>query len=103
MRRKTTKTTILPSENIAWGFYRTILQSGAGKEEANYEWKKMFRRCRKAGLSAESCRGFLDSRVGRHLADQVVDRKGSTSITVAELKRNYIDWWKREGGQAWTR
>ena len=88
------KTTVLPSENRNWGFYGTVHDARRPRSEAaaDREWQKMSRRCRKAGLSAKSCRDFLDSRVGRHLADQVLERK----VTTTELKKSFIDWWKNE-------
>lgn len=93
-----TKTTILPSENQGHGFYGTVALE-RGEAAAESEWKKMSRRCIGAGLSPASCRDFLDSRMGRHLADAVLAR----TVSALELKRNFINRWKREGGEAWSR
>ncbi len=88
MRRRA-KTTILPSQNCAFGFYGTVADHHDWVA-AEREWQKMSRRCIKAGLSSEACRDFLDSRVGRALADQVLER----DVSASELKKDYIDWWR---------
>lgn len=59
---------ILPTRNEAWGFYG----STAGFTDANTAWGIAFPAVAKAtGATAEGVRDFLDSRHGRHFADDV--------------------------------
>ena len=63
-------TTILPTNNQAWGFWGTIGHH-ADQQEA---WALAMTAIGAAtGCDAEAVRGFLDSRHGRHLADDVAD------------------------------
>ena len=63
-------TTILPTNNQAWGFWGTIGHR-ADRSEA---WALAMTAVRAAtGGDAEAVRDFLDSRHGRHLADDVAD------------------------------
>lgn len=56
----------LPTRNQDWGFYGT----SAGFTDAGDAWAKAFAAVGKAtGASAEGVREFLDSRHGRHFAD----------------------------------
>ena len=62
----TTTTPIPASDNEAWGFY------GALDEHAPTAWPLAMTAIAKAtGEPLESVRGFLDSRHGRHFADDV--------------------------------
>ena len=59
---------ILPTRNEAWGFYG----STAGITNADAAWGIAFPAVAKAtGATAEGARDFLDSRHGRHFADDV--------------------------------
>jgi hypothetical protein len=65
-----TATTILPTANEAWGFYGSICYH-ADPGEA---WAAVFPAVQSAtGASGEGVRAFLDSRQGRHFADEVAD------------------------------
>jgi len=58
----------LPTRNEAWGFFR----STAGFTDADAAWSIAFPEVAKAtGATAEGVRSFLDSRHGRHFADDV--------------------------------
>lgn len=58
----------LPTRNEAWGFYG----STAGFTDADAAWSIAFPAVAKAtGATAEGVRDFLDSRHGRHFADDV--------------------------------
>ena len=58
----------LPTANEAWGFFGTA----AGFTDAQEAWGIAFPAVAKAtGGSAEGVRDFLDSRHGRHFADDV--------------------------------
>ena len=68
-------TTILPSRNEAWGFFGTMESSGTDTMQA---WNAASARIATAtGASAEGVRDFLDSRHGRHFADEVVGGAGA--------------------------
>ncbi len=63
-------TTILPTNNPAWGYWGTV-GSHADQSEA---WTLATAAIGKAtGCQAEGVRDFLDSRHGRHLADDVAN------------------------------
>jgi hypothetical protein len=64
-------TTILPSTNETWGFWGTIGHETADRKEA---WALATTAIGKAtGGTPEAVRDFLDSRHGRHFADDVAN------------------------------
>ena len=61
--------TILPTRNEIWGFYGTMTQIDADAQRA---WAAASARiAAETSVSAEGVRDFLDSRHGRHFADDV--------------------------------
>lgn len=65
--------TIIPTRNEGWGFFATLATAGL---DAAAGWEVAMQRLADLteGFSTdEACRDFLDSRMGRHLADEVVD------------------------------
>lgn len=63
-----TDPTSLPTRNEAWGFW------GAMGERAAAAWPIAFAAIRdETGADADSVRAFLDSRHGRHFADEVAN------------------------------
>jgi hypothetical protein len=61
-----TKSSILPTENEAWGFWGTM------GEQAQTAWPLAFTAIRQAtDADDHAVRAFLDSRHGRHFADEV--------------------------------
>ncbi len=61
-----TNSSILPTENEAWGFWGTI------GEQATAAWPLAFTAIRHAtDADDDAVRAFLDSRHGRHFADEV--------------------------------
>jgi hypothetical protein len=63
-----TNSSILPTENEAWGFWGTI------GEQAAAAWPLAFTAIRQAtDADDHAVRAFLDSRHGRHFADGVID------------------------------
>ncbi|MFN3624482.1 MAG: hypothetical protein ACK4TP_10505 [Hyphomicrobium sp.] len=61
---------VLPTNNKAWGFFGTI-RHHADPEQA---WPKAFKAISAAtGCAGEGVRDFLDSRHGRHFADDVAN------------------------------
>jgi hypothetical protein len=65
-----TTTTTLPSRNEAWGFYGTMQTAGGDPMQAWNAASAMIAATTDASL--EGVRDFLDSRHGRHFADDVV-------------------------------
>ena len=60
----------MPTANEAWGFYGT--SSAFADTDADAAWAIAFPAIAKAtGVTAEGVRDFLDSRHGRHFADDV--------------------------------
>jgi hypothetical protein len=62
-------TTILPSRNEAWGFLGSMQTAGADRMQAWNATSAMIAAATDA--SPEGVRDFLDSRLGRHFADDV--------------------------------
>jgi hypothetical protein len=63
-----TNITILPTENTEWGFWGTM------RERAVNAWPLAFKAIHDAtAADSESVRAFLDSRHGRHFADEVIN------------------------------
>ncbi len=65
----------LPSQNEVWGFYGTISHlEDPRASDPNEAWKLAFDAIRQAThLGDEAIRLFLDSRNGRHFADDVAN------------------------------
>ena len=62
--------TILQSENEGWGFFATL----HGHADQGEAWALAMQAVGRAtGLSQEAVRDFLDSRHGRHFADDVAN------------------------------
>jgi hypothetical protein len=66
----TMTTTILPTPNEAWGFFGTIQLGGADPMQSWNSASAMI--AAETDTSPEAVRVFLDSRHGRHLADDVL-------------------------------
>jgi hypothetical protein len=62
-------TTILPTRNESWGLYGTMQRAGADPMQAWNSASAMIAAATEA--SPEGVRDFLDSRYGRHFADDV--------------------------------
>jgi hypothetical protein len=68
--------TTLPSRNEAWGFFGAIRHFA----EPHQAWAlAMEAAARTTGCPEEAVRDFLDSRYGRHLADDVINAPGLIS------------------------
>ncbi len=64
--------TILSTRNEAWGFFGTMQTGGRDPRQS---WQIAFPLIVDAtGCSPEGVRGFLDSRHGRHFADEVANQ-----------------------------
>jgi hypothetical protein len=72
----TMATTILPTRNEAWGFFGTMQLAGADPMQSWNAASAMI--AAETDASAEGVRDFLDSRHGRHFADDVLSELAST-------------------------
>jgi hypothetical protein len=67
-------TTILPTRNESWGFWGTISRSERRAVDSAVAWEIASRRIAEATKATpEGVRDFLDSRLGRHFADEVAN------------------------------
>jgi hypothetical protein len=70
----TTTDPILPTRNPDWGFFGTMACGGAAASDPTSAWAIAARGIAEAtGGSPEGVRDFLDSRHGRHFADEVAN------------------------------
>jgi hypothetical protein len=82
-----TNTTILPTENEAWGFWGTM---GA---RAAVAWPIAFTAIHDAtGTDAASVHAFLDSRHGRHFADEVSNHLHTGAALPDAIARAAATW-----------
>jgi hypothetical protein len=80
---------ILPTGNTEWGFWGTM------GEHAAAAWPVAFAAIRDAtAADPDAVRAFLDSRHGRHFADEVVSRMqdGTLERAVAITTRSWMAW-----------
>lgn len=86
-------TAIPPSQNEAWGFYGTMAHHVA----ADTAWDAALPAIAQAtGCTSDEVRAFLDSRHGRHFADEVVmhlpeDGSGIDAAIAAAIAK-WMDW-----------
>jgi hypothetical protein len=68
------KTVEMPAtENPKWGFYGTCSRDIPGREADLWQWA-MRRVSRVSGCRAKKAQQYLDSEIGRYLADRLCDR-----------------------------
>jgi hypothetical protein len=77
---RTMTTTILPTRNEAWGFWGTMQQAGADPMQSWHAASAMI--AAETEASPQAVRDFLDSRHGRHFADDV-----ASELAEAESER----------------
>ncbi|MGH6811348.1 MAG: hypothetical protein ACREQH_15520 [Candidatus Binatus sp.] len=79
--------------NPAWGFFGTIRYHA----EPADAWNQALSAIAVAtGCPAAAVRDFLDSRHGRHFADEVADELGRGLLLDAAIKAaaaRWLDWW----------
>ena len=81
---------MLMTNNEGWGFFGTISQHA----DAEAAWREAFIRIAEAtACSAESIRDFLDSRHGRHFADDVANGLAA-GLDVAAATAAAVDRWQ---------
>jgi hypothetical protein len=83
-------TTILQTRNEAWGFFGTLAQAGADAQQGWTAASAMIACATDA--APEGVRAFLDSRHGRHFADEVVGLTLSGAGLEAAIEAT-IDRW----------
>ena len=85
----------IASRNEAWGFYATIQEnlklSDAETADA-FDLAVRFT-AKRLGMELPAARRFLDSRLGRHLADVCDD---ATPKRIEEVLGSLYDQWKRD-------
>lgn len=85
-----TNPTILPTQNEAWGFWGTM------GERAAAAWPIAFAAIQgETGADADSVRTFLDSRHGRHFADEVgnhLHAGASLPDAIARATATWMGW-----------
>ena len=84
-------TTILPTRNEAWGFFGT----SHNHADADQAWHLAFTAIAEvSGASPEGIRDFLDSRIGRHFADDVVGKMTGCGIGLEAAIGSAIRRWQ---------
>ena len=85
-----TNRTILPTQNTDWGFWGTM------RERAADAWPVAFAAIHDAtAADPESVRAFLDSRHGRHFADEVVNHLhagNGIADAIAAATETWMGW-----------
>lgn len=82
-----TKSSILPTENEAWGFWDTM------GEHAAAAWPIAFTAIRQAtSADDDAVRAFLDSRHGRHFADEVGNHMHTNAALADAITKATATW-----------
>ena len=82
-----TKNSILPTENEAWGFWGTM------GEHAAAAWPIAFTAIHDATVAdPHSVRAFLDSRHGRHFADEVRNHLHAGATLADAIAKTIATW-----------
>jgi hypothetical protein len=100
-RRRKIMTPIPKTTNTEWGFYGTInTQMGYNEEITNKIWDAMVTRIDHLHQrTSEEIVAFLDSRIGRHLADDIgvnIGKRNPTKILrmIKDMPIEYMEkWW----------
>ena len=82
--------TLLPTRNEAWGFVGTMQMAGADGMEAWNTTSAMI--AAETGESPEAVRDFLDSRHGRHFADEVLAGGGILEEAIEAAVTRWQGW-----------
>jgi hypothetical protein len=102
-----TNRTILPSQNTAYGFYGTVTTCPLRDCTSAVFWtlaSTLIAEAINAQGEAEmiGIRDFLDSKMGRHFADEVIDALRSGEANTKSALDTTIDKWMRRGINAQT-
>jgi hypothetical protein len=88
-----------PTQNPEWGFWGTwSRRQGSTPTSTKAAWETALLAMEAAGFTLEQARLVLDSRVGRHMADQVDGDIPAVTSTVARLAS--IPGWRKEMNEA---
>ena len=102
-----TNRTILPSQNTAYGFYGTVTTCPLRDCTSATFWtlaSTLIAEAVNAQGEAEmiGIRDFLDSKMGRHFADEVIDAMRTARTSTKAALEATIDKWQRRGISAQT-
>ena len=88
--------TILPTENEAWGFWGTMSRLETPTPvDTDTAWDLAFAAIGEAtGLGAAAVRAFLDSRHGRHFADDVANEMAAGRALAEAITAATARWMK---------
>lgn len=85
---------MITTKNPTWGFYGTLVQGGADPDQAAALFDEAARALvRRFELSEDEARDVLDSRIGRHMADQRGSGEGAGDLVARLCARRS---WERD-------
>jgi len=87
---------MITTQNHAWGFYGTLmLNEGMNETEAAAAFDAFASEVLvgKYGMNEDEARDFLDSKIGRHLADAMCTRRGFSMAYVPGWLGDEIRRW----------
>ena len=99
---------ILPSRNTDYGFFGTITATPLRDRTSDAFWALAAVRIALAAdctreVEMEGVRDFLDSRMGRHFADEVVDRMAGGTPAEQALDETIGEWCRQRISRATER
>ena len=99
---------ILPSRNTDYGFYGTITTTPLRDRTSDAFWTLAATRIAAAAgcrneTEMEGVRDFLDSRMGRHFADEVIDHMASGTPAEQALDATVAQWCRQRISRATER
>ncbi len=103
-----TKHPCLPSRNSDYGFYGTITATPLRDRTSDAFWTLAATRIAAAAgcrteIEMEGVRDFLDSRMGRHFADELVDRMARGAPAEQALDATIAAWCRQRISRATER
>jgi hypothetical protein len=99
---------ILPTRNTDYGFYGTITTTPLRDRTSDAFWTLAATRIATAAgcrseIEMEGVRDFLDSRMGRHFADELVDRMARGILAEQALDATIAQWCQQRISRATER
>jgi hypothetical protein len=99
---------ILPTRNTDYGFYGTITTTPLRDRTSDAFWALASARIAAAAdcireVEMKGVRDFLDSRMGRYFADEVVDRMARGTPAEQALDETITEWCRQRIGRATER
>lgn len=83
---------MVATQNTEWGFFGTFRRNWtASKKETQAAWVVAVKALTAAGYTEEEARVVLDGRLGRHMADQIDNRR-----KVAETMADLVTRWAKD-------